>query len=99
MNLLRIAIKVDGVSDSCCNIAITPTTATPKFELVGLGMTEKSKIVLSPRPIFLSLFQLFRQLLRPQFFRYISVHSVQLRLVETQSHIAPPISCETERSL
>jgi len=55
--------------------------------------------ILSPRPIFLSLFQSFRRLLPPRFFRYISVHSVQLRVVGTQSHIFPPTSYEMQRPL
>jgi len=61
--------------------------------------TMRFKLVLDGRPIFLSLFQLFRRLLPPQFFRYISVHSVQLRVVGTQSHIFPPTSYGMQRPL
>src|SRR5271165_3997123 len=55
--------------------------------------------ILSPRPSFLSLFQLFTRPFALQLFRRFSVHSVQPKAIRSRIRTSLPTSCGTERPL
>ena len=110
MNIIKFVVKPDSPTFGTTSVQLSERKngfLTPKrhqikhleFVIAWFGTRGSEVQILSPRPIFLSLFQSFRRLLPPQFFRYFSVHSVQLRVVGTQSHIFPPTSYGMQRPL
>jgi len=86
-------------SNSVCSFVRYEAQAQWSCELVGAGPSLLFACNRHDLGCLLSQSQHIRRLLRLQFFRRFSVHSVQLRAVQSRDRSFPPTFCGTERPL